>query len=41
MVDEKLMAGSGFGEKCRRDSGFGKNAGGMRDFGSSLTFFFL
>ena len=31
MIDEKLMAGSGFGKKCRRDSGFGQKS--RRDAG--------
>ena len=31
MIDEKLMAGSGFGKKCRQDSGFGKKS--WRDAG--------
>ena len=33
MIDEKLMAGSGFGEKCRRDRDLGKNAGGIGIWG--------
>ena len=31
MIDEKLMAGSGFGKECRRDSGFGQKS--RRDAG--------